>query len=98
MSTPHTRRSGLGAEGGRPALASVRIVKAWTAQAEAAEPGAANEARAALCFSIVTISNIQSLVAGMINLIVTANPWLIRFQSSFYHVLTAIAKADRVLG
>jgi mannose/cellobiose epimerase-like protein (N-acyl-D-glucosamine 2-epimerase family) len=75
------------------------IAKAWTAQAEAGEPGAADEARTAL----VRLDRhyLQHPVVG---------GWYDQFDrdgrslvdwipaSSFYHVLTAIAEAERVLG
>jgi mannose-6-phosphate isomerase len=75
------------------------IAKAWTAQAEAGEPGAADEARAAL--TRLDRHYLQHPVAG---------GWYDQFDregrslvdtipaSSFYHVLTAIAEAERVLG
>lgn len=75
------------------------IVKAWVAQAEAGEAGAADEAHAAL----VRLDRhyLQHPVAG---------GWYDQFDgegrstvdaipaSTFYHVLCAIAEADRVLG
>jgi mannose/cellobiose epimerase-like protein (N-acyl-D-glucosamine 2-epimerase family) len=75
------------------------IVKAWVAQAEAGEAGAADEARAAL----VRLDRhyLQHPAAG---------GWYDQFDgegrslvdtipaSTFYHVLCAIAEADRVLG
>ncbi|WPO44310.1 AGE family epimerase/isomerase [Tardiphaga sp. 42S5] len=75
------------------------IAKAWIAQAEAGQAGAAEEARAAL----VRLDRhyLQHPVAG---------GWYDRFDgegrslvdaipaSTFYHVLCAIAEADRVLG
>ncbi|KZD20636.1 AGE family epimerase/isomerase [Tardiphaga robiniae] len=75
------------------------IAKAWIAQAEAGQAGAADEARAAL----VRLDHhyLQHPVAG---------GWYDRFDaggrslvdaipaSTFYHVLCAIAEADRVLG
>lgn len=75
------------------------IAKAWIAQAEAGESGAADEARAAL----VRLDRhyLQHPVVG---------GWYDQFDrdgrsvvdtipaSSFYHILTAIAEAERVLG
>lgn len=74
------------------------IAKAWIAQAEAGEPGAADEAQAAL----VRLDRhyLQHPVIG---------GWYDQFDSdgyslvdtipasSFYHILTAIAEAERVL-
>ena len=75
------------------------IAKAWIAQAEAGEPGAADEARAAL----------QRLQQHYLSHPVQGG-WYDQFDqngqsvvdaipaSSFYHILCAIAEADRVLG
>ncbi|MET0707742.1 MAG: AGE family epimerase/isomerase [Tardiphaga sp.] len=75
------------------------IAKAWIAQAEAGEPGAADEARAAL----------QRLQQHYLSHPVKGG-WYDQFDqngqsvvdaipaSSFYHILCAIAEADRVLG
>jgi mannose-6-phosphate isomerase len=75
------------------------IAKAWMAQAEAGEPGAADEARNAL------IRLDRHYLRHP-----TSGGWYDQFDrdgrsvvdfipaSSFYHVLTAIAEADRVLG
>jgi mannose/cellobiose epimerase-like protein (N-acyl-D-glucosamine 2-epimerase family) len=75
------------------------IVKAWIAQAEAGEVGAADEARAAL----------ERLHQHYLTHPVKGG-WYDQFDrdghslvdtipaSSFYHILCAIAEADRVLG
>jgi mannose/cellobiose epimerase-like protein (N-acyl-D-glucosamine 2-epimerase family) len=75
------------------------IVKAWLAQAESGVPGAADEARAAL--ARLDQHYLQHPVKG---------GWYDQFDaegkslvdtipaSSFYHILCAVAEADRVLG
>lgn len=75
------------------------MAKAWIAQAEAGEPGAADEARAAL--SILDRHYLNHPVAG---------GWYDQFDrdgrslvatipaSSFYHVLCAVVEAEQVLG
>jgi mannose/cellobiose epimerase-like protein (N-acyl-D-glucosamine 2-epimerase family) len=75
------------------------IAKAWIAQAEAGEPGAANEAKAAL--ERLHRYYLRHPVPGA---------WYDQFDrdnrslveaipaSSFYHVLCAVAEAERVLG
>lgn len=75
------------------------ISKAWIAQAEAGEPGAADQARAAL--ARLELNYLRHAVPG---------GWHDQFDregrslidtipaSSFYHVLCAVAEAERVLG
>jgi mannose/cellobiose epimerase-like protein (N-acyl-D-glucosamine 2-epimerase family) len=75
------------------------IAKAWIAQAEAGEPGAADEARAAL--ARLQRHYLRHPVAGAWydqfdrdgRSLVTAIP-----ASSFYHVLCAVTEADQVIG
>jgi mannose/cellobiose epimerase-like protein (N-acyl-D-glucosamine 2-epimerase family) len=75
------------------------LAKAWIAQADAGEPGAADEARQAL--ALLHRHYLQHPVPG---------GWYDQFDSddrslvdlipasSFYHIICAIAEADRVLG
>ena len=75
------------------------IAKAWIAQAEAGEPGAADQAREALarlyrhylCHPVLGAWYDQFDRDG--RSLVDSIP-----ASSFYHILCAIAEADRVLG
>jgi mannose-6-phosphate isomerase len=75
------------------------IAKAWTAQAETGEPGAADEARNAL-MRLDRYYLRHPVRGGWYDQFDRDGRSLVDFipASSFYHVLTAIAEADRVLG
>ena len=74
------------------------IAKAWTAQAEAGEPGAADEARNAL-MRLDRYYLRHPVRGGWYDQFDRDGRSLVDFipASSFYHVLTAIAEAERVL-
>ena len=75
------------------------IAKAWIAQAEAGEPGAADEARNALV-RIYRHYLRHPVLGGWYDQFDRDNQSLVDTipASSFYHVLCAVAEADRVLG
>jgi mannose-6-phosphate isomerase len=75
------------------------IAKAWIAQAEVGEQGAAEEARAALC-RLHQYYLLHPVLGGWYDQFDENGRSLVDFipASSFYHVLCAIAEADRVLG
>jgi mannose-6-phosphate isomerase len=75
------------------------IAKAWIAQAEAGEPGAADEARS----SLVRLHQHylrHPVLGGWYDQFDRDNRSLVDWipASSFYHILCAVAEADRVLG
>jgi mannose/cellobiose epimerase-like protein (N-acyl-D-glucosamine 2-epimerase family) len=75
------------------------IAKAWIAQAEVGEPGAADEALQAL--ALLHRCYLQHPVpGGWYDQFDSDNHSLVDFipASSFYHIICAIAEADRVLG
>jgi len=75
------------------------IAKAWIAQAEAGEPGAADEARNALVRMYRHYLR-HPVLGGWYDQFDRDNQSLVDTipASSFYHVLCAVAEADRVLG
>jgi mannose/cellobiose epimerase-like protein (N-acyl-D-glucosamine 2-epimerase family) len=75
------------------------IAKAWIAQAEAGEAGAANEARAALA-RLQTHYLSHPVKGGWYDQFDAEGRSLVDAipASSFYHVLCAVAEAERVLG
>jgi mannose-6-phosphate isomerase len=75
------------------------IAKAWIAQAESGEPGAAEEAREALV-RLYQHYLMHPVTGGWYDQFDRDGRSMVDFipASSFYHVLCAIAEADRVLG
>jgi mannose-6-phosphate isomerase len=75
------------------------IAKAWIAQAEAGEQGAADEAIAALA-RLERHYLQHTVLGGWYDQFDCDNQLLVEFipASSFYHIICAIAEADRVLG
>jgi mannose-6-phosphate isomerase len=75
------------------------IAKAWLAQAEAGEPGAADEARKALV-RLYRHYLRHPILGGWYDQFDRDNRSLVDSipASSFYHILCAIAEAERVLG
>lgn len=75
------------------------MAKAWIAQAESNEPDAADQARAALV-RLEQHYLRHPVAGGWYDQFDSAGHSLVEFipASSFYHVLCAVAEADRVLG
>jgi mannose-6-phosphate isomerase len=75
------------------------IAKAWIAQAEAGEPGASDEALAALT-RLHQNYLCHPVLGGWYDQFDRDNRSLVEFipASSFYHILCATAEAERVLG
>jgi mannose/cellobiose epimerase-like protein (N-acyl-D-glucosamine 2-epimerase family) len=75
------------------------IAKAWIAQAESGEPGAADQARAALLRLERLYLNHPVAGGGYDHFDRTGKSLIATIPtSSFYHILSACGKAERVLG
>ena len=75
------------------------IAKAWIAQAESGEPGAADEARAALV-RLERYYLSHPVAGGWYDQFDRSDTSLVATipASSFYHVLCAVVEAEQVLG
>lgn len=87
--TKHTRRC----------WPQTEIAKAWIAQAEAGEPGAADQARRALV-RLHRYYLRHPVAGGWYDQFDREGRSIVNFipASSFYHILCAVAEADRVIG